>query len=537
VSSPGAGSSGLVAGIDVGNATTEIVFGRSVRGEFIPVLAEQAPTRGVKGSPMSVTAAAALARRMADRLGEAPVCGAVARLTPVHTGVVSGVASGADTGRLSVVPIEGRTLVHAGAAVGRGVWLDELASASGPVVALVRSGTGYAETAEVLNRTDARVVAVALADDEAVLVGNRLERRVPVVDQVPVDRVAAAVRVAVEVAPPGGALARVVDPLWLTSELGLAAADRAFATVAAGQLAGRSSGLVLLESGPRSPDKGPDELSAVVRTGDGWRLADTSAAYADLAVVDVTETAWPREPGDHRLAAAYLAAEEAAVDPSADLTELLGFPVDLVAQEPEMAALGAASTPGADPDAAVLDLGAGTADLVVGGAAETRAGCGALLTLAVSLALGVTRGSAEWVKRGPCVRVEGPTVRIAETGERFLDDVPAPASAVGRLAVPGPAGLLGFGGDLPAASWRAARWALKEAVLGRALRETLLELPTTLVVVGGPAGDDEALTAVSGLLPPTTVVGRANVAGILGHRHAVAWGLALTASHRRVGAK
>jgi hypothetical protein len=102
--------------------------------------------------------------------------------------------------------------------------------------------------------------------------------------------------------------------------------------------------------------------------------------------------------------------------------------------------------------------------------------------------------------------------------------------------VPGPAGLLGFGGELPAASWREARWALKEAVLGRSLRESELALPSTLVVVGGPAGDDEALTAVSGLVPAGTVVGRANVAGSLGHRHAVAWGLALVAS-RRLGTR
>src|SRR4029078_1445902 len=96
-------------------------------------------------------------------------------------------------------------------------------------------------------------------------------------------------------------------------------------------------------------------------------------------------------------------------------------------------------------------------------------------------------------------RVKPPTVRVTETGERYLDDVPAPASAVGRLAVPGPAGLLGFGGELPPATWGAARWALKEGGLGGALRETTLALPATLVVVGGPAGDDEALTAVSSL--------------------------------------
>src|SRR4051794_26548554 len=81
---------------------------------------------------------------------------------------------------------------------------------------------------------------------------------------------------------------------------------------------------------------------------------------------------------------------DGAVDPSGDLTARLGFPVDLMESEPAMAALGAASTPGAAPDAAVLDLGAGTADVVVGRTAETRAGCGALLTLAVAEALGTT---------------------------------------------------------------------------------------------------------------------------------------------------
>jgi hypothetical protein len=161
----------LVAGIDIGNATTEIVFARPVGDVLSPVLAEQVPTRGAKGSATSVTAAAALVRRMAQQVGETPTRGAVARLTPVHTGVLSGTGAGADTGRLAVVPIDGRTLVHAGAAVGRAVWLDALAVEAGPVIALVPPGTGYADAAAALNRTAADVVAVALADDEAVLVG------------------------------------------------------------------------------------------------------------------------------------------------------------------------------------------------------------------------------------------------------------------------------------------------------------------------------------------------------------------------------
>ncbi len=524
----------LVAGIDIGNATTEIVLARAVEGGLRPEAAEQVPTRGTKGSDVSVAAAAALVLRLADRVGQLPVRAAVAPLTPVHTGVVTGIAEGEDTGRLGVLTVPGRTLVHAGAAVGRPVWLEDLdQGTTGRVVVLVRTGTGYDATAEALNRSRANVVAVAMADDEAVLVGNRLERRVPVVDQVPVDRLAAAARVALEVAGPGGTLARLVDPLWLTSELGLGAHERPDAATAAGELTGRSAGIVMLETGTDRP--GPTSgagPSAVRRTDDGgWRLADPGVVVSDLAIIDVTETAWPRQPGEHLLAGAFLAGDDATVDPSAWLAERLGLPVSSVASEAEMAALGAASTPGAEPDAAVLDLGAGTADLVVPGhGARTYAGCGALLTLGVAQALGTTRGSAEWIKRGPCVRVEGPTVRVAETGERFLDPQTAPASALGRLAVPGPAGLLGFGGSLPAAQWRTARWALKEAVLGRALRESTAALPTTLVVVGGPAGDDEALAAVSALAPEGTVVGRANVAGALGHRYAVAWGLAVSAA-------
>src|SRR4051794_32846421 len=271
-------ASGLVAGIDIGNATTEIVLARIVDGALTPVAADQLPTRGRKGSSTSITAAAALVRRMAERVGEAPVRGAVSRLTPVHTGVVSGVAAGAETGRLAVVPIEGRTLVRSGAAVGRGAWLEELSESSGPVVVLVRSGTGYAAVAAALNAASADIVAVALADDEAVLVGNRLERHVPVIDQVPVERLAAASLIAVEVAAPGGALARLVDPLWLTAGLGLTDEERPDAATVASQLAGRSSGLVLLEPGVAVRQPGPDEISAVVRTSEGWRLADASVS-------------------------------------------------------------------------------------------------------------------------------------------------------------------------------------------------------------------------------------------------------------------
>ncbi len=48
--------------------------------------------------------------------------------------------------------------------------------------------------------------------------------------------------------------------------------------------------------------------------------------------------------------------------------------------------------------------------------------------------------------------------------------------------------------------------------------------PFDLVIVGGPTADDELLPAL-GRLPLVEGLGRGNVAGMPGHRYAVAYGL------------
>ena len=76
---------------------------------------------------------------------------------------------------------------------------------------------------------------------------------------------------------------------------------------------------------------------------------------------------------------------------------------------------GALTTPGARPGALVVDLGGGTVDVVAGDAREVvAAGAGELLTAAVATYLGLPRGAADWVKRGPCSRLESPQVLLAE---------------------------------------------------------------------------------------------------------------------------
>jgi len=66
----------------------------------------------------------------------------------------------------------------------------------------------------------------------------------------------------------------------------------------------------------------------------------------------------------------------------------------------------------------------------------------------------------------------------------------------------------------------------------RAVR-TLGQEPGQVLVVGGPAGDEELLGVIARSLPDGVAAGRGNVGGTcpgepLGHRYAVALGLALT---------
>src|SRR5262249_57820661 len=88
-------------------------------------------------------------------------------------------------------------------------------------------------------------------------------------------------------------------------------------------------------------------------------------------------------------------------DHAGQLSELLGRPVRCVLTEPGAARLGALTTPGARPDAAVVDVGAGTIDVIAPGAEVVAAGAGGLPPPPGAGAVGVPPAAAGGGKRGP----------------------------------------------------------------------------------------------------------------------------------------
>jgi hypothetical protein len=557
----------VIAGVDVGNATTEVVLvsGGKILG------AGRVPTRGRKGSPGSLRGAAALVRRLERQLGGTVGEARIAPLRAVDTAVVTVPDTARPAGRLRVLAAGVPTPGGTGVCVGPPLPLDGSAPGDGAdVVAIVPSGLRYDEAAARLRALLAagiRIGAVLVAGDEGVLVANRLPGGLPVIDQVDADAAAACRLLAVEVRPPGHTLRVLADAVALGARLSLADAEAGDAAAVSRALADHANAVVgLLPVAPAAPGI-PDEpwvltagegrlplraacprlaswpVGTVLAFGTGRAFGTGSAESelddlfaVDLAAAAEAATARQGSTGRAVLVASLSRAEDE--DAASVLGGLLQVPVHGPVSEPAAARLGALTTPGGRDDAIVADLGAGTIDVIGSGGSVVAAGAGELLTAAVAEMLGIPRAAADWVKRGPCVRVDGGQRFEGEDGRRGFLDVPAPASAVGMLAVEGPGGWLPFGRHHGPGEWRAIRLRLKQAVLAANFRRAVRTLGqdpvqgAQVLVVGGPAGDEELLGVLARSLPDGVAVGRGDVGGTcpggpLGHRYAVALGLAL----------
>jgi hypothetical protein len=558
----------VIAGVDVGNATTEVVLvsGGKILG------AGRVPTRGRKGSPGSLRGAAALVRRLERQLGGTVGEARIVPLRAVDTAVVTVPDAPGPAGRLRMlaagVPTPGGTGVCVGPPLplGNAVPRDEVPREAADVVAIVPPGLRYDEAAARLRAMLAagtRIGAVLVVGDEGVLVANRLPAGLPVIDQVDADAAAACRLLAVEVRPPGHTLRVLADPVALGARLGLdplTAAEAGDVAALSRVLADQANAVVgLLPAAPEAPEvpaepwvltaaDGRLPLRAACPRLAGWpvgtvRAFGTGAAESevdDLFAVDLAaaaEAATARQGSTGRAMLVASLSRAGDEEAASVLGDLLGVPVRGPASEPAAARRGALTTPGARDDAVVVDLGAGTIDVIGAGDSVVAAGAGELLTAAVAEMLGIPRASADWVKRGPCVRVESGQRFEGEDGRRGFLDVPAPASAAGMLAVEGPGGWLPFDRHHGPGEWRAIRLRLKQAALAANFRRAVRALdqdPAQVLVVGGPAGDEELLGVLARSLPEGVAVGRGDVGGTcpggpLGHRYAVALGLALAA--------
>lgn len=556
----------VIAGIDVGNHTTEIVLARIVDGEVQPLRHDQAPTRGRKGSRESLEGAAVLLHRIevdaqvhADEL-------ALSAIRPVDTETAP--LAPAPSPRSPVRSLrrpDASTPAGAGYAVGRHVPLGELTGApsDGPVIVSVDGDTDFevaaaAITAAVDNGWS--IAGVLAAQDDAVLIRNRIPLDGPVVDEVMLDGLTPGALVAVEVVAEGRAYRALADPIALCAALQLGHEQIHDVAEFTRELSDAPAIAVTARTEPPEPPAVDDDYvefridgtlvkytpaqahailrrelpGSVVRirlrsvpTADHETAVD-DAFFTDLSALD-SGTWLRRGVADARGTVVALLAADHVEDAATTLAELTGRPARTIATEPEAAARGARTTPGLPPDSVVCDIGGGTIDLIGPERAVTAAGAGETITVAVARMLNIPRALAERVKRTPAIRVEGPHVAHEEDGRRLFLDSPAPADAIGRLCTRGTAGLVPFSTKLAAEEWRSLRLAIKQETVAANIARCLAAFekpPPALVLAGGGALDDELLRTVGeSLRARGIVVGRANIDGVHGPRFAVASGL------------
>src|SRR6478735_3243542 len=153
------------AGVDIGNATTEVVLCRGTT-ELEIVASARTPTRGGKGSERAVQVAAQLVRRLADKHGLTLDRAAFAPTRPVHSSVERVQLQAQRTGRLAIVTRSAATTAGDAAGFGVPVPVERLGGADPdrPVIACAGTEHGYAAVAEMVNAAVAagRTVAAVL---------------------------------------------------------------------------------------------------------------------------------------------------------------------------------------------------------------------------------------------------------------------------------------------------------------------------------------------------------------------------------------
>ncbi|GIW04480.1 MAG: diol dehydratase reactivase subunit alpha [Thermomicrobiales bacterium] len=251
----------LIAGVDIGNQTTEIAVASVEPGGIPRFLASSlVSTTGIKGTPENVagvrhglTMACDAAGISADQIGlvcineAVPVVAGVAMQTLTETVLTDSAVAGHNPA----------TPGGEGLGVGRTVRVDQLlVTPEGPVIAVVPATIPFEEAARMIGAARQQGITVTGAivqADDGVLIANRLPGEpIPIVDEVAaIEAIPLGEPAAVEVAPPGATVQTLCNPYGLATIFGLDPATTARIAPAARALTGLRSALVV-----RLPDSG-----------------------------------------------------------------------------------------------------------------------------------------------------------------------------------------------------------------------------------------------------------------------------------------
>lgn len=244
----------LIAGVDIGNSTTEVcIGGTEENGAFRFLSSASRMTTGTKGTLPNVLGIKAALEEAMDkihlplsalnlvRLNEAaPVIGDTAMETITETIITES----------SMIGHNPSTPAGAGEAVGELIFLENIwkGKPGVPYIVAAANRFSYEEVAARLNQhiPELSIKGLILQADEAVLVENRLSRQIPIVDEVRhIHKIPEGKLAAIEVALPGTGIRMLSNPYGIATLLGLDAEETKSVTPIAKSLVGKRSAVVI----------------------------------------------------------------------------------------------------------------------------------------------------------------------------------------------------------------------------------------------------------------------------------------------------
>ncbi|EEN2728781.1 propanediol dehydratase reactivase alpha subunit PduG [Salmonella enterica] len=540
-----------IAGIDIGNSSTEVALATlNEAGALTITHSALAETTGIKGTlrnMFGIQEALALVAKRAGinvsdisliRINEAtPVIGDVAMETITETIITESTMIGHNP----------KTPGGVGLGVGITITPEELLTrpADSSYILVVSSAFDFADIANVINasmRAGYQITGVILQRDDGVLVSNRLEKSLPIVDEVLyIDRIPLGMLAAIEVAVPGKVIETLSNPYGIATVFNLNADEtKNIVPMARALIGNRSAVVVKTPSGDvkaRAIPAGNLELQAqgrtvrvdvaagaeaIMKAVDGCGKLDNVTGEAgtniggmlehvrqtmaeltnkpsseifiqDLLAVDtsVPVSVTGGLAGEFSLEQAVGIASMVKSDRlqmamiAREIEQKLNIDVQIGGAEAEAAILGALTTPGTTRPLAIIDLGAGSTDASIinpkGEIIATHlAGAGDMVTMIIARELGLEdRYLAEEIKKYPLAKVESLFHLRHEDGSVQFFPTPLPPAVFARVCVVKPDELVPLPGDLALEKVRAIRRSAKERVfVTNALRALRQVSPT-----------------------------------------------------------
>lgn len=466
----------IIAGIDIGNATTETAIGRVIDGQLEFLSSGIVPTTGIKGTSANISGlfksltnaldSAGLTLEELDeiRVNEAaPVIGDVAMETITETIITESTMIGHNPS----------TPGGMGVGVGETILITELkdSSPNKDYIVVLPSDIDFEDASAKINQMAKtfNINGCIAKKDDGVLINNRLNKKIPIVDEVGlIDKVPLGMLSAVEVANVGGVVEVLSNPYGIATLFKLDSEETKLVVPIARALIGNRSAVVIkTPEGDIKERRIPagtveiigqnktvkidvdlgskrimDAVCSVENVQDVKGEPGTNAGgmlekvrqvmsnltgqhpkyikIRDLLAVDTftpqkVQGGLANEFSQENAVgiAAMVKADKLQMEKIAlELSEKINVPVKVGGVEADMAIRGALTTPGTNKPLAILDMGAGSTDasIITPSGVITSihlAGAGNMVTMLIKSEMGIEDfNTAEDIKKYPLAKVE-----------------------------------------------------------------------------------------------------------------------------------